>query len=95
MSDDLKTMLETKEAQHQQIDDFMKYHQFLESALELLPEYGDIRDIISRFETLKQTNTELMERATTTQTEAEKQRAIYTSIIQVSLPILVSNQKTE
>lgn len=63
----------------------MKYHQFLESTLELLPDYGDIRDIISRYETLKQTNLELMERAAHTQAESEKQREIYKSIIQVSL----------
>lgn len=40
----------------------MKYHQYLEQTLELLPDYGDIKDIVSRHETLKQTNSELMSR---------------------------------
>lgn len=66
----------------------MKYHQFLESTLELFPEYGDIRDIIARYETLKQTNMELMQRSANTQSEAEFQRSIYANMIQVIYAIL-------
>lgn len=82
---EFKVMIEKKDVQVQQIDQLMKYHSFLEHTLEHLPDYGDIRDIISRHETLKQTNTELLSKSTTTGTEIEQHRETFKSINKVRI----------
>ncbi len=72
----------------------MKYHQYLELTLENLPDYGDIKDIVSRYETLKQTNIELSTRATETNDETERCRLCLETIHSEKHRLILSYNNT-
>ncbi|KAI9095857.1 hypothetical protein DFS34DRAFT_581995 [Phlyctochytrium arcticum] len=52
-----------KDRQLQSVDTNLSYQRFLEAVLENVEEFGEVKDIIGRFDTLAATNAELLERA--------------------------------
>lgn len=60
------------------------YQRYLESVLETVGEFGEIKDLISRYDTLSATNGELIERARTAQEKTESSRLVYVQSSEVS-----------
>ncbi|KAJ3242025.1 Cilia- and flagella-associated protein 73 [Chytriomyces hyalinus] len=58
------------------VDTYLTFQKFLESVLESVEEFGEVKDIISRFDTLAATNQELIDRAREAQDRTEKDRAM-------------------
>ncbi|KAJ3394431.1 Cilia- and flagella-associated protein 73 [Entophlyctis sp. JEL0112] len=58
------------------VETYLMYQRFLESVLESTEEFGEIKDIIARFDTLAATNQELIDRARESQDRIERDRAM-------------------
>ncbi|KAI9329736.1 hypothetical protein BDR26DRAFT_909372 [Obelidium mucronatum] len=58
------------------VDTYLTYQKYLESVLETTEEFGEVKDIISRFDTLAATNQELIDRAREAQERTERDRAM-------------------
>ncbi|KAJ1560222.1 Cilia- and flagella-associated protein 73, partial [Cladochytrium tenue] len=67
------------------------YQKFLESILETADEFGEVKDILSRFDTLSATNQELLGRARDAQEKTEGDRARLGKIIEACLLITEKN----
>jgi DNA primase large subunit len=72
-----------KERQTQAIEIHSFYHKYLEGLLEGSNEFADVKDIISRFDTLHAANQELLVRAQTAQEKIESDRISFTNNTQV------------
>jgi hypothetical protein len=60
------------------------YQKYLESILEMVDDFGEVKDIIARHDTLVATNEELMIRARETQERNEKERLLFHSKTEVN-----------
>lgn len=63
-----------KDKQAEVIDTNLSFHSYLESLLENNSEYVEVKDIISRFDTLSATNSELLDRSRSAQERTEQDR---------------------
>ncbi|KAJ3316424.1 Cilia- and flagella-associated protein 73 [Blyttiomyces sp. JEL0837] len=63
-----------KERSTRAVENHIIYQRFMESVLESAEEFGEIKDIILRFDTLSATNQELIERARKVQEKTETDR---------------------
>ena len=63
----------------------MQYQHYLEGVLELVEEFGEVKDIIARFDTLSATNSELLERSRIAQEKTEASRAQFMKSSEVIL----------
>ena len=63
----------------------MTFQRYLESILENVQDFGEVKDIISRFDTLSATNQELLDRSKKAQEKTEKDRAEYLARTEVYL----------
>jgi hypothetical protein len=63
----------------------MSYQRYLENILESTTEYLEIRDILSRYDTLAATNAELIDRARIAQEKTEADRMAFLVATEVSL----------
>jgi hypothetical protein len=61
----------------------MRYQRFLEAVMEQVPDYGDIKDVISRYDTLMNTHNELLERSRRIQEELENRRTLSEQLAEV------------
>jgi ribosomal protein RSM22 (predicted rRNA methylase) len=66
-----------KERQSQAIEVNLSYHKYLESLLEGSTEYAEVKDIISRYDTLSAANQELLDRARAAQEKTESDRVAF------------------
>jgi hypothetical protein len=62
----------------------MRYQRFLEAVMEQVPDYGDIKDVISRYDTLMNTHNELLERSRRIQEELENRRTLSEQLSEVT-----------
>ncbi|KNC98287.1 uncharacterized protein SPPG_09394 [Spizellomyces punctatus DAOM BR117] len=66
-----------KDRQLKNVDTNLAYQRYLESVLENVEEFGEVKDIIGRFDTLAATNAELLDRAREAQDRTEKDRMAF------------------
>ncbi|KAJ3115343.1 Cilia- and flagella-associated protein 73 [Phlyctochytrium bullatum] len=59
------------------VDINLSYQKYLEAVLESVEEFGEVKDIIARFDTLSATNAELIERAREAQEKTERDRLAF------------------
>lgn len=55
----------------------LSYQRYLESVIESVGDFGEVKDLISRYDTLSATNQELVERARQAQEQTEKDRVAF------------------
>ena len=72
-----------KERQSNAIDNNVQYHRYLESLIEGSNEFVEVKDIISRFDTLSATNQELIDRARSAQEKTENDRIQFLATTEV------------
>ncbi|KAJ3125373.1 Cilia- and flagella-associated protein 73 [Nowakowskiella sp. JEL0407] len=72
------TLTEVRDRQAEIVDKNLIYQRFLESVLESTDEFGETKDILSRYDTLAATNIELIERARDAQERTERDRIAFT-----------------
>ena len=70
----------------------LSYQRYLESVLESVEEFGEVKDIIARFDTLAATNAELMERAREAQEKTERDRAVFLHETEVSGSVVLKER---
>ena len=61
----------------------LSFHSYLESLLENNSEYVEVKDIISRFDTLAATNAELLDRSRIAQEKTESDRQSFAITLEV------------
>jgi hypothetical protein len=66
----------------------LTFQRYLESILENVADFGEVKDIISRFDTLAATNQELLDRSKKAQEKTEKDRSEYLARTEVCIIIL-------
>ncbi|KAJ3304228.1 Cilia- and flagella-associated protein 73 [Kappamyces sp. JEL0829] len=71
-------LIAKKDTQGDVIEKNMVFHSYLENLLENNSEYVEVKDIISRFDTLAATNAELLERSRQAQEKTESDRQAFT-----------------
>ncbi|KAJ1525593.1 Cilia- and flagella-associated protein 73 [Nowakowskiella sp. JEL0078] len=71
------TILEVRDRQSSAVDRNMVFQRFLESVLENTDEFGETKDILSRYDTLAATNLELIDRAREAQERTERDRIAF------------------
>ncbi|KAJ3199347.1 Cilia- and flagella-associated protein 73 [Dinochytrium kinnereticum] len=59
------------------VDINLSYQRYLEAVLETVEEFGEVKDIISRYDTLSATNAELIDRAREAQERTERDRLAF------------------
>jgi hypothetical protein len=59
------------------------YQRYLESVLEIVEDFGEVKDVIARHDTLVATNADLIERQQDAQRKTEATRAVLFSYTQV------------
>ncbi|TPX59501.1 hypothetical protein PhCBS80983_g02426 [Powellomyces hirtus] len=64
-----------KDRQTKAVETNLAYQRYLEAVLENVEEFGEVKDIIGRFDTLAATNKELLERSREAQERTERDRA--------------------
>jgi hypothetical protein len=70
------------------------YQKYMESILALgTEEFGEIKDIIARFDTLAATNNELIERSRLAQERTESDRMAFTKSVEVILKLKDNNNR--
>ncbi|TPX32125.1 hypothetical protein SmJEL517_g04704 [Synchytrium microbalum] len=77
LKESVATLTTKRGRQAKAVETNVTYQRYLESVQEAFPEFGEVRDIIVRFDTLMATNTELAERAHAAQEDSEKERAAF------------------
>ncbi|TPX34963.1 hypothetical protein SeMB42_g07240 [Synchytrium endobioticum] len=77
LKDMVGNLTSRKSRQTKSVETNVTYQRYLESVQEAFPEFGEVRDIIVRFDTLMATNTELADRAHAAQEASEKERAAF------------------
>ncbi|KAI9136997.1 hypothetical protein BKA69DRAFT_1119445, partial [Paraphysoderma sedebokerense] len=82
----LQNVTKQKENQARILENSIHYQQYLESIIETptarTEHFSDIKDILSRFDTLTATNSELMQRSKAAATELESTKSNYQSLLE-------------
>ncbi|KAJ3221289.1 Cilia- and flagella-associated protein 73 [Clydaea vesicula] len=74
LRENFTNLTQKKEHQLQIVDTNLSYQRYLESVIETVGEYGEVKDLIARYDTLAATNSELVERARNAQEKTERDR---------------------
>jgi len=74
VKDETDTHSGQKDKLHTKLDRYTIFHQYMDKVLEAGEEFHEIRDIIARWDTLKATHQDLLERDQKNQDRVEKQR---------------------
>ncbi|KAJ3414084.1 Cilia- and flagella-associated protein 73 [Chytridiales sp. JEL 0842] len=75
---DAQSQLQTKkERGSKAVETSLMYQRYLESVLESVEDFGEVKDILSRYDTLAATNQELLERAREAQEKSERDRVLF------------------
>lgn len=77
LKDSFTELQDKKDRQFKILDTNSSYQRYLEVVIENTGEYGEIKDLILRFDTLSNTNFELIERARQAQERMEKDRNLF------------------
>ncbi|TPX70847.1 hypothetical protein SpCBS45565_g01435 [Spizellomyces sp. 'palustris'] len=77
LRDNMGKLSSKKDRQLKNVDTNLAYQRYLESVLENVEEFGEVKDIIGRFDTLAATNAELLDRAREAQDKTEKDRMAF------------------
>ncbi|KAJ3048948.1 Cilia- and flagella-associated protein 73 [Rhizophlyctis rosea] len=77
LKDNAQALTVKKDRQGKSVETNLSYQRYLESVLESVEEFGEVKDIIARFDTLAATNAELMERAREAQEKTERDRVVF------------------
>lgn len=64
-----------KDRQDRALESHLAYQRYLELVIEAVEDFGEVKDIIARYDTLIATNSELVERSREAQERSEQQRA--------------------
>ncbi|KAI9203153.1 uncharacterized protein BJ171DRAFT_425735 [Polychytrium aggregatum] len=74
LKDNFSNLSNKKDRQAHIIEAFMPFQSYLESVLENTDDFGEVKDILARFDTLCATNGELIDRAREAQERTERDR---------------------
>ncbi|XP_005102044.1 coiled-coil domain-containing protein 42 homolog [Aplysia californica] len=74
VKDETDTHQQQKEKLHKKLERYTMFHQYMDRVLEAGEEFHEIRDIIARWDTLRATHLDLLERDQKNQDRIEKQR---------------------
>ncbi|KAI8801735.1 hypothetical protein BJ742DRAFT_749399 [Cladochytrium replicatum] len=77
LKDSIMALVDKRDRQGKIVDTNLIFQKYLESVLETTDEFGEVKDILSRYDTLSATNAELIERARNAQERTERDRLIF------------------
>ncbi|KAJ3073259.1 Cilia- and flagella-associated protein 73, partial [Quaeritorhiza haematococci] len=77
IKDSLNEVTSKKERQAKALETNLAYQRYLESTVEAVEEFSEIKDLLARYDTLAATNAELLERARVAQERMEFDRQIF------------------
>ncbi|KAJ3299595.1 Cilia- and flagella-associated protein 73 [Borealophlyctis nickersoniae] len=77
LRENLTSLSGKKDRQSKSVETNLSYQRYMESVLETVEEFGEVKDIIGRFDTLAATNGELIERSRNASDKTERDRLTF------------------